>query len=93
MKRFALALCIVLAAALWAMVDPNAGIQSWRQLRAQLGEASGRAASLRAELVALEAEGDRLEHDPLAVEAAIRVDLGLARSGETIVRAVPPSNP
>jgi cell division protein FtsB len=93
MKRFALALGIVLAAALWAVVDPNAGIQSWWALRAQLGLAEGRAAALRTELAALESEADRLQHDPLAVESAIRSDLGLARPGEIIVRAVPAANP
>jgi cell division protein FtsB len=93
MKRFALAIGIVLAAALWAVVDPNAGIQSWWQLREQLGLAEGRAEALRTELAALESEADRLQHDPLAVESAIRADLGLARPGEIIVRAVPAANP
>jgi cell division protein FtsB len=93
MKRFALALGIVLAAALWAVADPNAGIRSWWQLRAQLALAEGRAAALRGELATAEAEADRLQHDPLAVESAIRSDLGLARPGEIIVRAVPAANP
>ena len=89
MKRFALALGIVLAAALWAVVDPNAGVRSWwdaaRPARARRRRAPRASA---AELAALEAEAERLEHDPLAVEAAIRADLGLARPGEIVVRAV-----
>lgn len=94
MKRIALTLGIVLAAAVWAIVDPNAGIRSWWELRAQLGEAELRAEALRGELAKLEAEAQQLQEDPLAVESAIRADLGLARPGETIVRAVPaPSNP
>ena len=97
MKRIALALGIVLLAAIWAVVDPGAGVRSWWDLRSQLGEAEARAEKVRAGLAELEAEAERLEADPLAVEAAIRADLGLARPGETIVRAVPsdarPSNP
>jgi cell division protein FtsB len=93
MKRLALALGIVLAAALWAVADPHAGIRSWWALRAQLGAAVGRAEALRTELASLETEAERLEHDPLAVESAIRADLGLARPGEIIVRAVPAANP
>jgi cell division protein FtsB len=93
MRRLALAVAVVLVAALWAVADPHAGIRSWRDLRAQLGQAQSRATALREEVAALEAEADRLEHDPLAVESAIRSDLGLARPGETIVRVVPPSNP
>lgn len=94
MKRIALTLGIVLAAAVWAIVDPNAGIRSWWELRAQLRDAELRAGALRDELAKLEAEAQQLQEDPLAVESAIRADLGLARPGETIVRAVPaPSNP
>jgi cell division protein FtsB len=92
MKRFALALGIVLAAVLWAAADPNAGIRSWWTLRAQLGQAEGRAGALRGELAALEGEAERLERDPLALEAAIRTDLQLAKPGETIVRVIP-ANP
>jgi cell division protein FtsB len=97
MKRLALAFGIVLLAALWAIADPNAGVRTWWDLRAQLRQADARADTLRGELAALEREADRLETDPLAVESAIRSDLGLARPGETIVRALPqgarPSNP
>ena len=97
MKRIALALGIVLVAAIWAVVDPSAGVRTWWDLRSQLGEAEARAAKARGELAELERKVERLGADPLAVEAAIRADLGLARPGETIVRAVPtaprPSNP
>jgi cell division protein FtsB len=93
MKRLALALGIVVAAALWAVADPHAGVRSWWALRGQLVVAEGRAEALRGELATLEGEAERLEHDPLAVESAIRSDLGLARPGEVIVRAVPAQNP
>jgi cell division protein FtsB len=94
MKRLALTLGIVLVAAVWAVLDPNAGIRSWWELRRELGEATQRADAARAELGQLEAEAQQLRDDPLAIESAIRADLGLARPGEIIVRAVPaPSNP
>jgi cell division protein FtsB len=93
MKRVVLALGILAAAGAWAAVDPNSGVRTWWELRGQLREARARAAALRAEVAALEAEAERLQRDPLALEAAIRSDLGLARPGETIVRATPPSNP
>jgi cell division protein FtsB len=91
MRRIALALGIVLLAAVWAVVDPAAGVRTWWDLRSQLGEAEARAAKVRTGLAELEGEAERLEADPLAVEAAIRADLGLARPGETIVRAVAPA--
>ena len=93
MKRFAIALGVVLAAAIWAAADPHAGVRTLWQLRAQLREAQARSAKLGEEVAALEAEADRLENDPLAVESAIRTDLGLAKPGETVVRAVPRPNP
>ncbi len=93
MRRLVLAFAILLAAAAWAAVDPNAGVRTWWELRGQLREADARAAALRAQTAELEAEAVLLERDPIALEAAIRSDLGLARPGETIVRAVPPSNP
>jgi cell division protein FtsB len=86
MRRFLLACSIVLAAALWALVDPNAGVRTYRELDRQLEAAQQRAGALRHELEALEQEAERLQRDPLAIETAIREDLGLARPGEIIVR-------
>ena len=90
MRRFLLACMIVLAAALWALVDPNAGLRSYRELGLQLAAAEGRADTLGGEVAALEREVESLERDAFAIEAAIRADLGLARPGETIVRVEPP---
>ena len=88
MKRIALTLGIVLAAAVWAVVDPNAGVRSWlgdaRPARARRPCARTRCATSWPKL---EGDAERLQHDPLALESAIRADLGLARPGETIVRA------
>jgi cell division protein FtsB len=86
MRRVALALAVVLVAVGWAFVDPRAGVRVWRDLGKDLGAARERADALRAEVAELEAEAESLQRDPLALEAAIRNDLGLARAGETIVR-------
>jgi cell division protein FtsB len=97
MRRFLLASAIVLAAALWAFLDPSAGVRTYWDLGGQLRAAEQRAGLLRAEVAALEREAESLQRDPLAIEAAIRADLGLARPGEIIVRAEPrrgsPRNP
>jgi cell division protein FtsB len=91
MRRILLACAIVLAAALWAVVDPNAGVRSYLDLGRQLAAAELRAEALGAEVAALEREAESLQSDPLAIEGAIRADLGLARPGEIIVRAEPPA--
>jgi cell division protein FtsB len=90
MRRLLLALGIVALAALWALLDPHAGVRTYRDLGQQLRVAQERTDALRAEVAALEDEAERLEGDPLAIEAAIRAELGLARPGEIVVRAVPP---
>lgn len=76
---------ILAAAWIFAWLDPETGIRSWQSLREDLAAAHGRIAELEQGLVALETEAGRLEADPLAIEAAIREDLGLARSGDTVV--------
>jgi cell division protein FtsB len=91
MGRFLLACAIVLAAAVWAVADPNAGVRTYLDLGRQLGAAEVRAGALHAEVAALEREAESLQRDPFAIEAAIRADLGLARPGEVIVRAEPPA--
>jgi len=93
MRRFLLAVGVVAAAALWALADPNAGVRTYRELGRQLRGAEARADALRAEVAALEAEVERLQRDPLAIEAAIRAELGFARPGEIVVRAEPPAKP
>ena len=90
MRRVGLALAILAAASAWALVDRSAGVPTWRDLSRQLDGARERTTALRAEVSVLERDAHALEVDPLAIEAAIRTDLGFARPGETIVRAVPP---
>ena len=88
MRRVAITLGILLAAAGWALADPDAGVGTWRQLVRDLDSAEARVTVLRGEIAALQDEIDALEGDPLAIETAIRADLGLARDGETVVRIV-----
>jgi cell division protein FtsB len=79
---------LVVAAALLAagLLDRNTGVGHWLDLRRDLAAASARIAELEARIAAREAEAQALREDPLAVEAAIRKDLGLARPGEWVVR-------
>lgn len=90
MRRVALVLCVVLAAAVWAVADPVSGVRAWLALDRDRTAAEARLLELRGELAALEAQADALDADALAIEMAIRTDLGLARPGETIVRVVSP---
>ncbi len=80
-----LAPAILAAAWVFAWVDPETGIRRWLSLREDLAAAHGRIAALEREITSDEARAGRLEGDPLAIEAAIREDLGLARAGETVV--------
>lgn len=91
MRRFLLSFAILLAAALWALLDRNAGVRTYWDLGRQLRAAEQRADALRDEVAALEREAASLQRDPLAIEAAIRADLGLARPGEIVVRVEPPA--
>ncbi|MCP3984156.1 MAG: septum formation initiator family protein [bacterium] len=76
---------ILAVAWVFAWLDPETGIRRWLSLRDDLAAAHGRIAGLEQGIDALETEAGRLEADPLAIEAAIREDLGLARSGDTVV--------
>ena len=89
-RLVAIPLAIVALAALVALLDDEAGIRSWVRLRGDLSAAEARIARLEAEIAELEAEAEALRSDPLALEAAIRSDLELARPGETVVRLVGP---
>jgi cell division protein FtsB len=87
-RRLAITLGILLAAAGWAFADPDAGVGTWRQLGRDLVSAEERVTVLRVEIAKLQDQIDALEGDELAIESAIRTDLGLARAGETVVRVV-----
>jgi cell division protein FtsB len=75
-----------LAAVGWAAVDERSGLPAWQRLRADLTAARARIEILRGDLEALRREAEALQGDDFALERAIREDLGLARSGESVVR-------
>jgi cell division protein FtsB len=78
-----------------AVADDSAGIRTWHQVRNDLAVAEARVAELEARIEAREGEAAALKSDPLALERAIREDLGLARPGEIVVRGLTgtPRNP
>jgi cell division protein FtsB len=85
-KRFLIVPALVAAALVWALLDQESGIRAWLRLRAELAEASARIAGLEAENAALRAQVESLRDDPVALEAAIRDELELARPREIIVK-------
>ncbi len=76
-----LVLVLIVAAA-----DADSGLSAWMRLRTELADASDRIQQLRAENAGLREEVTALRSDSFAIERAIREDLELARSGETVVR-------
>ena len=96
MKReLAIAAVIVATAAGVALADEETGVRTWLDLRADLEVAQARVTELEGRIQRREAEASALRSDPLALERAIREDLGLARPGETVVRGFggTPRNP
>ena len=96
MKReLAIAAAILATAAGVALADEDTGVRTWLQLREDLRVAKARVAELEGRIERREAEATALRSDPLALEHAIREDLGLARPGETVVRGFDgtPRNP
>ena len=89
MKReLAIAGLILAAAAGVALADEETGVRTWMELRADLVVAKSRVAELEERIGRREAEATALRNDPLALEHAIRQDLGLARPGEMVVRGL-----
>jgi cell division protein FtsB len=75
------------------MLDSEAGLRSWLRLRGDLREAETRIEALRDEIATLEEETEALRSDSFTLESAIRKDLHLARSGETVVRLLGEPSP
>jgi len=85
--RFALISTAIAGALLAAgLLDRNTGVGHWLDLRRDLAVARARIAELEARIAARELEARALREDPVALEAAIRRDLGVARPGEWVVR-------
>ena len=82
------AISIAVAALLLAagFIDRDTGVGRWLDLRRDASIAEARIEATRARIAAREAEAAGLRDDPVALEAAIRADLGLARPGEWVVR-------
>ena len=95
MRGLLLIPALIAVAAVYASVDPDSGIRSWRRMRADLESARVRISGLRDVIAALERSAENLEADAFAIEAAIREDLELARPGERVLRLTGPedSNP
>jgi cell division protein FtsB len=79
----ALVACALFAAGL---LDRDAGVGRWLDLRRDAAAAEARIRAERARIATREAEATALRDDPIATETAIREDLGLARPGEWVVR-------
>ena len=86
---------IVAIAVSVALADESTGVRTWWQLRRDVRVAEARVAELEARIESREAEAAALRSDPIALEHAIRADLGLARPGEIVVRGLSgtPRNP
>jgi cell division protein FtsB len=61
------------------------GVMDLRRARRSLAAAETKVRSLEADKVRLEAEIDRLDKDPRAVEKSAREKLGLVQPGEKVV--------
>jgi cell division protein FtsB len=67
-------------------LDRDTGVGHWLDLRRDASAAKARIGAIEARIASHESEAAALERDPVAIEAAIREDLGLARPGEWVVR-------
>ncbi len=92
MRAFWLISALFAAALTLAITDRESGLPMWFELRAERRESENRISQLRFEVKNLQTEVEALEHDPLAMERAIREVLELARPGETVIRFVERDN-
>jgi cell division protein FtsB len=94
-REIPIALAIVASAVGVAVADSKAGVRTWLQVRRDLEVAKARVVELERRIETREGEVASLRSDKLALERAIREDLGLARPGEIVVRGLDgtPRNP
>jgi len=85
-RPFLLAVLLVAGAAVWAWLDADDGLDTWRRLHREVAEAQARLRALEARNEALRAEIEALAADPAAQERAVREELRWARPGEIVVR-------
>jgi cell division protein FtsB len=87
-REIPIALAIVASVVGVAMADASSGVRTWLQVRRDLAVAEARVAALEKRIEAREGATASLKSDPLALETAIREDLGLAKPGEIVVRGL-----
>jgi cell division protein FtsB len=85
-SRWIAAIAVVIATSAIALLDGEAGVATWLDLREEVRVSRARVALLEYEVDELSAEIEALDSDPLGLERAIREDLELARPGEWVVR-------
>ena len=86
---WASALGVLCLALVLAVVDTDAGVRTLVSLRSEAESARRRLAGLERSVATLEGEVEALQHDPSAIERAIREDLEMVRPGEWVVRFAP----
>jgi len=86
LKSAAIATAVAAGLLAAGLLDHDTGVGRWLDLRRDASSAEARIEATRARIAAHEAEAAGLRDDPVAIEGAIREDLGLARPGEWVVR-------
>jgi cell division protein FtsB len=92
-REIVFAVAIVASAVGVAVADDETGIRTWLQVRRDLAVAQARVAELETRIESREGATASLRSDPLALERAIREDLGLAKPGEIVVRGLSSETP
>jgi len=83
---WAAAFAVLVAATGIALLDSEAGVQTWLDLSEESRISQRRIELLEHDVERLTAEIEALDSDELGLERAIREDLELARPGEWVVR-------
>lgn len=89
-KIFFIAVACLLLIMIVTALFGKKGVMELRGARRTLAARAGTIRALEAEKAGLEAEIERLQNDPRAVEKAAREKLGLARPDEKVVVAPAP---
>jgi cell division protein FtsB len=81
-----IAILLVAGAAVWAWLDADDGVETWRRLHREVEDAQARGRALAERNDALRTEIDALAGDRSVQERAVREELRWARPGEIVVR-------